>query len=233
MPGKLFAKLARSGYVGQVVTAGILLTTAALCLFAVIGILKTSPPAAQNMPVTEAKEQEQAAMLTAEREEPAVATQHSGQMPSSIVLMDKTSDNENGQSADAQLLSQLQKSKVTHDFGWQLHPLYNDWRYHNGIDISGGEGQSVPAVMNGKVQQIYTDKQYGLTVVVASGSYIITYSSLASVVVQEDTQVAAGQPLGSMGITTSEPEPHLHLAVQQPDWQEYINPRAVVPTIAE
>ncbi len=228
MPRKMVAKIVRAGYVGQVVTAGLLLTVATLLMFAVIGTLEpaTKPPMTKNMPVSEQSDQ---AKSTVSNSQPPVQQQ----LPADAVKEVETATSEREVLVDNQLISQLWNGKITRDFGWQLHPLYQDWRYHNGVDISGGEGQIVPALTAGKVLEIYPDEQYGLTVVVASDKHLIYYSSLASVSVQENAIIKHGKSIGSMGITLSEPEPHVHLAVQDIDKKEYHNPRSIFPDIPE
>ena len=234
MPGKILTKIARFGYVGQVMTAGILLTVAVLLMFVVIETLEplAKPPTAKNMQLSEPVEQEQTVLPAAIPDNQALASPPS-QLPlhsadSTAVLEVVTAKNK--VIVGKQLIAQLWNGKITCDFGWQLHPLYQDWRYHNGIDISGGEGQIVPALADGEILEIYTDKQYGLTVVAKWDKYIISYSSLASVVVQKNQAIQTGTPLGSMGITLSEPETHLHLSVQKQDTKEYYNPRELFPT---
>lgn len=230
MPGRIFTKIIRTGYVGQVVTAGMLLTVAALLMFAVISTLEPAakPPVAKKAPVSEPLQQAQSPV-------PANAAPASpaSQPKSSVSAPVEVADIENNAVADSQTISELWNGVITQKFGWRLHPLYQDWRYHNGVDIAGSEGKIVPSLVNGKVIEIYTDKEYGLTVVVKSANYLIYYSSLASVAVQENTIIKRGRPIGSMGITLSEPEPHLHLAVQTQDKQEYLAPHEIFPNMPE
>lgn len=226
MPGRILTKITQS-YVGQVVTAGALLVVAALLLFTVISSIEPAikAPTSETAPVLEVKEQEPPAAPY-----PSLEAQNDvGKTPLTQVLAESgVNGAESRQTVNKQSVSQLWQGSVICDFGWQLHPLYKDWRYHNGIDISGDEGQIVPALQPGEVLEIYTDKQYGLTVVVKSDNYIIYYGSLASCVVQENRKLETGSPIGSMGITTAEPEPHLHLAVQKHERKEYYNPRTVL-----
>ncbi|CQR70617.1 Murein hydrolase activator NlpD precursor [Sporomusa ovata DSM 2662] len=227
MPGRIFAKIRRPGYVGQAATAGMLLTVAALLMFAVISTLEpvAKLPVAKKAPASETLQQAQSPVPANTAPALPESQPNSGvSAPVEVV---------HNAAADSQVISELWNGVITQKFGWRFHPLYQDWRYHNGVDIAGGEGKIVPALVNGKVVEIYTDKQYGLTVVVESDNYLIYYSSLASVAVQENTLIKRGRPIGSMGITLTEPEPHLHLAVQTKDKQEYLAPHEVFPNIPE
>lgn len=118
------------------------------------------------------------------------------------------------------------RGQISYDFGWQQHTLYNDWRYHNGIDIETNESIPVQAVFSGSVEEIYNDKNYGQTVVVKSGRYTIIYSSLDSVVVNKNDKIANGAQIGRTGSYIAEPAIHLHLAVK--DGAKFIDPRSLL-----
>lgn len=114
---------------------------------------------------------------------------------------------------------------VTQAFGWQEQPLYKDWRYHNGIDISVRSQEDVRAMFSGKVTDIYIDKHYGRTVVVESREYKIFYGSLSAADVTKGSFVKRGQALGKTGICRDEPAEHLHLAIRKND--NYIDPTSI------
>ncbi|HWR44361.1 M23 family metallopeptidase [Sporomusa sp.] len=222
MPGRILTKLARSGYLGQVLTAGVLLTVASLLMFAVVSTLEpaSNPPVTKSAPLSEPMQSTQAVSIN---RPPASSMELPADQPVALVT---DPDMEAGNEA----IRDLWSGTVTRGFGWQLHPLYQDWRYNNGLDISGGEGQIVPALLSGEVVDVFTDKQNGLTVAVQSGKYTICYGSLASVAVHKNTMVRTGKPIGSMGISTSQPEPHLHLAVKTSD-SKSIDPHEIFPNI--
>lgn len=114
------------------------------------------------------------------------------------------------------------RGQVIYGFGWQQHPIFNDWRYHNGIDISTPGSQTVQAVIGGVVEEIYNDKNYGQTVIVKSGRYTIIYGSLGSVAVSTKEAVVNGAKIGTTGSYTAEPQIHLHLAIK--DGEKFIEP---------
>lgn len=117
--------------------------------------------------------------------------------------------------------------KIQLDFGWQNHPVYNDWRYHTGIDIQGKRGQEVQAVHKGQVIDIFPDRHSGLTVVVKDDTYHIYYGSLSEVAVEQGSIVNVNQVIGKMGSCTGEPYDHLHLAIQKD--QHYVDPKLIIP----
>ncbi|SMC38388.1 M23 family metallopeptidase [Sporomusa malonica] len=232
MFGKILPKITRSSYLGQVLTAGVLLTAASLLMFAVISTFEpaSKPPVVKTEQVSEPMQPAQTALvpqshvnLAGNQEVPLITETKSPPAHRATAEHELETGNE--------AIRDLWSGTITHGFGWQLHPLYQDWRYHNGLDISGGEGQVVPALLSGEVVDVMTDTQYGLTVAVKSGRYTLYYGSLASVAVQKNTMINTGKPIGSMGISTSEPEPHLHLAVRANDGKQLVDPREIFPNM--
>ncbi len=114
------------------------------------------------------------------------------------------------------------KGEIKVNFGWYLHPLYNDWRYHTGIDVIGHKGQSVSAIRNGQVAEIYQDANSGLTVVVKQNQYKVYYGSLLKSAVKKGDFIRTGQEIGKMGSCDAEPYDHLHLAIKENE--DYVDP---------
>lgn len=118
------------------------------------------------------------------------------------------------------------KGPVKLDFGWQLHPLYKDWRYHAGIDITGLEDQAVHAVCAGEVADVMRDRNTGITVIVKNNSYMVYYGSLSRAVISKGSHVRIGQEIGKMGTCSAEPYYHVHLQIKKDD--QTIDPNIVM-----
>ncbi|QJW48770.1 M23 family metallopeptidase [bacterium BFN5] len=120
------------------------------------------------------------------------------------------------------------KGNVNLEFGWHLHPVFNDWRFHPGIDISAVEGTMVQAGLSGRIEDIYTDKNTGLTVIVDSGKYTISYGSLdaVSVSLKKGSYINSGDNIGVVGVSNTEPYTHLHLTIKE--GEKYLDPRKVL-----
>lgn len=93
-----------------------------------------------------------------------------------------------------------------------------DWRTHDGIDISAQLGTSVMAACSGTVVSVTDDALMGTTVVLShDGGYQTTYANLqAKPTVSEGDSVSAGQIIGAVGSTAaaeSAQGPHLHFSV--------------------
>lgn len=120
-------------------------------------------------------------------------------------------------------LRKLLQGKITTGFGWQQHPLYQDWRFHTGIDIAAETGQTIQAVSGGQIREVTRDAKLGLIVVVESGEYTFYYATLASAAVKPGATVKAGEIIGVAGESPAEPFTHLHFAVKKQD--NYIDPQ--------
>lgn len=98
------------------------------------------------------------------------------------------------------------------------NPTLEDWRIHDGIDISATEGTSVLAASSGTVLAVKDDALMGTTIILEhAGGYQTTYANLqAGPSVEAGDSVSAGQIIGAVGTTAvieSSQSPHLHFSV--------------------
>lgn len=98
------------------------------------------------------------------------------------------------------------------------NPTTDDWRTHNGIDISAGIGSEVCAACDGTVLSVTDDALMGITVTVeGTDGYVTTYANLAAdPSVSENDSVSAGDIIGLVGATSkieATASPHLHFSV--------------------
>jgi murein DD-endopeptidase MepM/ murein hydrolase activator NlpD len=100
----------------------------------------------------------------------------------------------------------------------------NDYRVHNGVDITASVGTPVKAFTDGVVLEIYEDPLMGQTVVLDHGSGTKSYYQNLSSQLPEDIQVGAkveeGQVVGGVGETClieCEQASHLHFEVRVND----------------
>jgi murein DD-endopeptidase MepM/ murein hydrolase activator NlpD len=94
----------------------------------------------------------------------------------------------------------------------------DDWRTHNGVDISAGAGTKVQSASAGTVKSVENDPLMGTTVTVThTGGYQTVYANLeAQPTVKAGDSVSAGQILGAVGSTSiveNAEGPHLHFSV--------------------
>ncbi len=114
------------------------------------------------------------------------------------------------------------------------NPVYsktlNDWRVHNGLDLSAEQGSKVKAITNGKVKDIYNDSLLGTTMVIEHvGDFTAYYSGLGeTTLVNKGDTVESGQEIASINDIPCESADgyHLHLAIKKDN--KFINPQEVL-----
>ena len=105
--------------------------------------------------------------------------------------------------------------RVTSLFGTRLHPIYNYYRTHNGIDIGPGYGTNIYASENGTViVSGYDAGGYGNYVVLShSGGYTTLYAHMSQRLVSVGEVVSQGDVIGLVGSTGASTGPHLHFEI--------------------
>lgn len=112
-------------------------------------------------------------------------------------------------------------------------PTMNDFRTHDGIDITGDIGSPVVAFADGVIEDIYADPFMGTTVVIRhSGGLVSCYSNLSENLpqnVQIGNVVTVGSTIGGIGesaIVESAEVPHVHFELYKDelciDPEEYL-----------
>ena len=103
---------------------------------------------------------------------------------------------------------------VTSSFGWRVHPISGQWKFHAGVDLGYEYGTQVLALFDGVVMEAgdYGDG-YGNQVLIYHSqinSYT-RYGHMSTVYVQINEQVPRGSVIGRVGSTGYSTGPHLHL----------------------
>ena len=104
-------------------------------------------------------------------------------------------------------------SEVSSKFGTRLHPVYNVYRTHWGIDIPGLYGVNVIASDSGTVIISEYSSSYGNYIVINHGDMTTLYAHLSSRSVSVGSSVSKGQVIGYIGSTGVSTGPHLHFEV--------------------
>lgn len=100
---------------------------------------------------------------------------------------------------------------TTSRYGWRWHPIYNEVRKHNGIDIAKPSGTPVTSVMPGIVTAAAYDSSRGNYVTVTSGDDSVTYEHLQAVLVSVNQVVDISTIIGQVGSTGDSTGSHLHI----------------------
>lgn len=107
--------------------------------------------------------------------------------------------------------------RLTSSFGWRLHPIFGDHRFHSGTDIGAPSGTPVLAAFSGRVNTSSFLGGYGLTVILEhTGDRAQTlYAHLSEVFVQPGEMVEQGEVIGRVGSTGNSTGPHLHFEYRE------------------
>jgi hypothetical protein len=106
---------------------------------------------------------------------------------------------------------------LTSAFGWRVHPIFGDRRFHAGIDLGAPQGTPVIAAVSGRVAVADYMGGYGLTVVLENQDVALRnlYAHLSGIAVQPGIWVEQGSVIGWVGSTGNSTGPHLHFEAQQ------------------
>ena len=105
----------------------------------------------------------------------------------------------------------------------------DDWRTHNGVDISAAPGDAVKAGADGTVANVYEDGMQGTVVVIKHDGFTARYCGLAKATyVKAGEKVTQGQTIGTVGEVAMEvlEESHIHLEIEKNG--KNINPDTVL-----
>lgn len=111
-------------------------------------------------------------------------------------------------------------------FGYRVHPIYGDWRFHYGVDLSAPSGTPIIASRSGVVTTAsYEAGGAGYYVNIDHRDGFATrYMHMTHFIVSPGDYVYAGQVIGYCGSTGASTGPHLHFSV-------YYNGSAVNPAL--
>ncbi len=106
---------------------------------------------------------------------------------------------------------------ITSLFGWRVHPITGDSRFHSGTDLGAPMGTPVLAALTGRVIMADFFGGYGLAVALEhnQGSQQTLYGHLSEIFVKPGEIVKQGAVIGRVGSTGASTGPHLHFEFRQ------------------
>lgn len=104
---------------------------------------------------------------------------------------------------------------ITSPFGWRVHPIFGDTRFHSGTDLGAPTGTPVLAVHEGRVLESGNLGGYGLTVILQHppNQKQTLYAHLSELFVNPGEWVEQGEVIGLVGSTGNSTGPHLHFEI--------------------
>lgn len=122
-----------------------------------------------------------------------------------------------GNPNDGMLFPLTVPTPITSLFGWRVHPISGDRRFHTGTDLGAPLGTPVLAAETGSVAYADFWGGYGLTVVLDHNKVAqqTLYAHLSEIFVQPGEWVERGTVIGRVGNTGNSTGPHLHFESRQ------------------
>ena len=114
-------------------------------------------------------------------------------------------------------------TRFSSPFGYRIHPVYGDYRFHYGVDLSAPSGTPIVATRSGVVTRAYYSSSGGYTVEIDhQDGYSSKYLHQTHYIVSAGQYVSAGQVIGYVGSTGTSTGPHLHFSILYNG--EHVNP---------
>ena len=105
----------------------------------------------------------------------------------------------------------LRRIRITSPYGMRRHPIYKDFRFHNGIDLAA-HYEPVYAMLDGTVTKVGNTPSAGKFVTLQHGPDLeITYMHLSQIHVTKGDCVLSGELVAHSGNTGCSCSPHLHI----------------------
>ena len=104
---------------------------------------------------------------------------------------------------------------ITSLFGWRVHPITGDRRFHAGTDLGAPTGTPILAAAKGQVESASWLGGYGLAVIINhSSAQQSLYGHMSEIFVQPGQWVEPGTVIGRVGSTGNSTGPHLHFEIR-------------------
>jgi murein DD-endopeptidase MepM/ murein hydrolase activator NlpD len=108
------------------------------------------------------------------------------------------------------------KASTSSPFGWRIHPIVGERRFHTGLDFAADYGSTIRAADTGTVIFAGWYGGYGKSVIINHGNGMTTlYGHTSELYISEGQKVKRGQPIAAVGSTGLSTGPHLHFEVRR------------------
>lgn len=111
-------------------------------------------------------------------------------------------------------------------FGARQSKYQNVTGYHTGVDIATDSGTPIVASMEGIVELVSDEGDYGKHVKIRCNNVYTLYAHCSKIFVKEGQIVASGQKIASVGNTGNSTGPHLHFEIRVED--RFVDPEKII-----
>ena len=113
---------------------------------------------------------------------------------------------------------------VTSKYGWRIHPITGDKKFHHGTDIGISTGTPTVASKTGTVTDMGYSDSMGYYVYLDTESYRIKYMHLSKIDVNKGQEVKRGVKIGEIGSTGNSTGSHSHWEIRRLSDDESCDP---------
>ena len=125
-----------------------------------------------------------------------------------------------------EFVSPLNKGSVSSNFGARESKYQNVSGYHTGIDIAAEQGTTIVAAMEGIVELVSKEGDYGNHIKIRCNNVYTLYAHCSKIFVKEGQIVGRGQKIATVGNTGNSTGAHLHFEIRVDD--RFVNPAKVI-----
>ena len=115
---------------------------------------------------------------------------------------------------------------VSSTFGARESKLQNVTGYHTGIDIAADKGTKISAAMQGIVELVSSEGDYGKHIKIRCNNVTTLYAHCSKIYVKEGQIVGLGQEIAEVGNTGNSTGPHLHFEIRVDD--RFVDPGRLI-----
>ena len=113
-------------------------------------------------------------------------------------------------------LSPFSSAHISSGYGWRIHPITKQRKFHSGVDFAAPGGTPIQATTAGRVIGVYhSGKGYGNHVMIQDGKgYVHLYGHMSRTAANVGALVMRGSRIGYVGTTGASTGNHLHYEVR-------------------
>ena len=115
---------------------------------------------------------------------------------------------------------------VSSEFGSRESKYQNVKGYHTGIDIAAETGTPIVASMEGIVEDVSSQGDYGKHIKIRCNNVITLYAHCSEIFMKKGQIVGLGQKIAVVGNTGNSTGPHLHFEIRIDD--RFVDPGKVI-----
>ena len=118
------------------------------------------------------------------------------------------------------------EGEITSRFGLRNPSVETVPKYHTGIDIARVVGTVITAAMDGTVELVSSQGDYGNHVKITNGEVSTLYAHCSKIYVKQGDTIVQGQQIAEVGATGNVTGPHLHFEVRRNN--QYVDPDLIL-----